>query len=206
MLIGWALPGSRALSASLATPVPKASTPAPKASATPAPKASTLVPRASATPAPKASTPGAQGLGLEGMQAAGVLGATGWPTGMEGAQMLGGAEAFGAPSPYGPAGVGMASMMPGRAPGFGGQVAGLPTPTTTGLPTGAIFPRVDIVDNRDHVIVYFHLPGVAEEGVKVDVQEEDTIVVSGQRYLRVHAGAAPMQRESEDGAFKRVVR
>lgn len=69
--------------------------------------------------------------------------------------------------------------------------------------TGAFRPRVDIMEMEKNYLVLIELPGLAKEDVKISVNDERVMTISGSKKAAEHQGMKLLRNERVFGEFKR---
>jgi HSP20 family protein len=67
-----------------------------------------------------------------------------------------------------------------------------------------VSPRIDIIDREDHYIIYAELPGIKKEDVKIEINEENILTITGEKKDSYDEEKDKLQRsERFFGKFKR---
>ena len=70
---------------------------------------------------------------------------------------------------------------------------------------GAFLPAVDVVEEKDNIIVKAELPGLTKEDVSVTLQDDSLMIKGEKKYEAESKEADFYRRERAHGAFSRLI-
>lgn len=71
------------------------------------------------------------------------------------------------------------------------------------IETGNFKPRVDISEDSANVYVYAEMPGMIKENIKVNISEDNTLVIKGEKKPAIPENATLQRTERGFGLFER---
>ncbi len=72
------------------------------------------------------------------------------------------------------------------------------------LETGGFSPRVDIIEDEKFYFLNLELPGINKEDVKISVNEENLLVIKGEKRVQQKDGLSYLRTERVFGQFSRA--